>query len=447
MNKSASILAIGDVHLGTSCSGVPEDISSLGVGPEELTPSAAVELSVDFAINQQVDAVMFAGDVVENTNARFEAMLPLEANIRRLLHAGIEVIAVAGNHDVEALPRLANLIKGFVLLGAGGQWEARMITKNQSPVAQVIGWSFGDKYVRQSPVAQLLAQPLETPSIPVPRIGLLHADLNASGGHYAPIRQDELEDTGYDAWLLGHIHKPSLETLSTPSEIRPFGYLGSLVGLDPSETGPHGPWLLTILKGGKLHLKQVALAPLRWEYVSVSIDGLEHVEDVQDKLLAAAEKFVRQLGESDTLPRALGLRVRLEGASAQYEKVRNWIASDNWKTMGRVIDGTAVFFNKIIDSMELHLNLAEIAKGDDPAALLARRLLMLQHDDEQTRIMLEEVRAEMNGAANDEIWSPVQDHRNATDPLSDNALRDYLHQSGKLALNHMLTRNGKSHQL
>lgn len=447
MNNIASILAIGDVHLGTSCSGVPEDISSFGVAPEELTPSAAVELSVDFAINQQVDAVMFAGDVVENTNARFEAMLPLEENIRRLLNAGIQVIAVAGNHDVEALPRLANLIEGFVLLGAGGRWEAKMITKNQSPVAQVIGWSFGEKYVRQSPVAQLLAQPLDTPSIPVPRIGLLHADLNASGGHYAPVRQAELEDTGYDAWLLGHIHKPSFETLSTPSAIRPFGYLGSLVGLDPSETGPHGPWLLTIFKGGELHLKQVSLAPLRWEYVSVSVDGLEHVEDVQDELLASAEKFVRQLSESHALPRALGLRVRLEGASAQYENIRDWIASDKWKTMGRVIDGAAVFFNQIIDSMDLHLNLVQIAEGDDPAALLAKRILILQHDDEQARFMLEKVRAEMNDAANDVIWAPVQDHRNATDPLSDGALRNYLLQSGKLALNSMLTRNRKGHQL
>ncbi len=136
---------------------------------------------------------------------------------------------------------LAARIDGFTLLGAGGEWEARTISKDGSPVAQVVGWSFGDWYVRESPVAQLLRQPLRTPRPLVPRIGLLHADLDASGGHHAPVTRAELDDTGYDAWLLGHVHKPSLEGLSASTGTRPCGYLGSLVGLDPSETGPHGP--------------------------------------------------------------------------------------------------------------------------------------------------------------------------------------------------------------
>ena len=113
MDEGASILAIGDVHLGTTCSGIPDGISSSGIDPEDLTPASALGLSVDFAIEHHLDAVLFAGDVVESTNARFEAMLPLEENVRRLLEKGIEVIAVAGNHDVEALPRLAETDRRF----------------------------------------------------------------------------------------------------------------------------------------------------------------------------------------------------------------------------------------------------------------------------------------------------------------------------------------------
>ncbi len=443
MEEDAAILAIGDVHLGTACSGVPDEISSWGLDPGELTPAAALKLSIDFAIEQKLDAVLFAGDVVESTNARFEAMLPLEEGIRRLLDAGIQVIAVAGNHDVEALPRLAALIDGFTLLGAGGRWESRAITKNKAPVAEVIGWSFGERFVRQSPVAQLLAEPVEKPSSPIPRIGLLHADLDASGGHYAPIRQAELDNTGYDAWLLGHIHKPSLDSLTASTDSRPSGYLGSLVGLDPSEAGPHGPWILRVPYGGSLHMEQVPLAPLRWEHVSVSIDGLEHVEDVPDRLLNEAGKIVRQLGESGATPRALGLRVRLIGASPRYEEIRQRIAAGEWNGLGRVVDGTAVFFNKIIDAMELRLDLAEIAKGDDPAALMAQRLLILQHDDDRSRALLEKVRAELGNVVREDLWSPVQDHRNATDPLSDDALRDLLFRSGKAALNAMLSGNAQ----
>ena len=440
MDERATILAIGDIHLGTTCSGVPGEISAWGLDPRELSPAAALKSSVDFAIKQKFDAVLFAGDVVESTNARFEAILPLEDGIRRLLGAGIQVMAVAGNHDVEALPRLAALIDGFVLLGAGGQWEARVITKNHAPIAEVVGWSFGERFVRQSPVAQLLASPLKTAASSIPRIGLLHADLDASGGYYAPIKQAELDNTGLDAWILGHIHKPSLKELSASTDGRPSGYLGSLVGLDPSETGPHGPWVIRISNSGQLQLQQVPLAPLRWEQVSVSIDGLEHIEDVPDRLLGEAERLVRQLSESGFCPRALGLRVHLTGTTPLYADILQRIASGEWNTLGRVVSGTAVFFNKIVDSMELRLDLAEIAKGDDPAALMARRLLVLQGDDDRSRVLVEKARAELSSIAREDLWSPVRDHRNATDPLSNDAVRDILVRSGKVALNAMLSR-------
>lgn len=439
MGDFASILAIGDIHLGTACSGLPDGISTWGADPADLTPAEALRLAVDFAIARQVHAVLFAGDVVESNNARFEAMVPLEESVLRLLGAGIEVIAVAGNHDVEALPRLAALIDGFTLLGAGGRWEAITLSRAGNPIAEVVGWSFGEKYMRQSPVALLLGEPLPAPSSAVPRIGLLHGDLGASGGPYAPIRQSELDDTGYNAWLLGHIHKPSLERLSASGGARPSGYLGSLVGLDPSETGPHGPWLLNVSNEGNIDLEQVPLGPLRWEHISVSMDGLDHVEDVPDRLLAEAKEYVQALAQAGPTPRALGLRIQLTGRSAAYNDILNWIAAEEWKSMFRVVDDTVVFFNRIVDAMDLHLDLEKLASGDDPAALLARRLLLLGQDDGQSREFLGRARESLGEVAREDIWNPVQEHRTATDPLSDDALRDVLLRSGRAALTAMLT--------
>lgn len=443
MDDGATILAIGDVHLGTACSGLPDDLLSWGIDPQELTPAAALTASVDFAIRQKVEAVLFAGDVVESTNARFEAILPLEQNVRRLLEAKIQVIAVAGNHDVEALPRLATLIDGFELLGAGGRWESRTITKDQQPVAEVVGWSFPERFVRQSPLAQLLTDPLEPVSSGIPRIGLVHADLDASGGHYAPVRQTELDNAGFDAWLLGHIHKPSLQNSLDAGTATKSGYLGSLVGLDVSETGPHGPWLLTISEHGELDIEHVPLAPLRWEQISVSVEGLEYAEDVPDRLLAEAEMFVRQLNEAGTAPRALGLRVRLEGATDQYDEICDRLAAGEWDSLGRVVDGARVFFNKIIDSMELHFDLNEIATGDDPAALMARRILSLQNDDAQARVLLDEARDQLSNIARDDQWLPLRDHRSATDPLSDESIREMLLQAGKASLHAMLAESAE----
>ncbi len=336
--------------------------------------------------------------------------------------------------------RLAALIDGVTLLGRDGNWEQVTIAKAGIPRAQVVGWSFGERHVRQSPVAMLLADPLSAPSPPIPRIGLLHGDLDASGGSYAPFRQSELNDTGYDAWLLGHIHKPSLEGLSGSGGSRPCGYLGSLVGLDPSETGPHGPWLLKGSDDGGISLEQIPLAPLRWEGMDVEITGIEHVEDVPDRLLDAAQQHFRKLEQAgQPLPRALGLRVRLTGTSASYEAIRQWIANDQWRSMYRVVDGTVIFFNRIIDAMELHLDLEHIALGDDPAALLSRRLLSLGRDDDQAKELLERTRARLGEITEQAVWSPLREQHNAPDPLSDEALREVLLRSGKVALSKMLS--------
>ena len=69
--RGACLLAIGDVHLGTRPGSLPEELGEWGVDPHELTPEAALEAAVDRAIEASVDAVLFAGDVVESSNARF----------------------------------------------------------------------------------------------------------------------------------------------------------------------------------------------------------------------------------------------------------------------------------------------------------------------------------------------------------------------------------------
>jgi len=65
---AVKLLAIGDVHLGTQPGSLPPE---LDVEPRLVGPEAALEAAVDVAIRQSVAAVVFAGDVVESTNARF----------------------------------------------------------------------------------------------------------------------------------------------------------------------------------------------------------------------------------------------------------------------------------------------------------------------------------------------------------------------------------------
>jgi exonuclease SbcD len=433
----ARLLAIGDIHLGTRCSGLPGSLAAA----EHLTPAAALEGAVVLAIELGVYAVLFAGDVVESMNARFEAMVPLEKCVARLSGAGIQVAAVAGNHDVDALPRLAGRIEGFTLLGAGGRWESLEILRDGQALCEIIGWSFGQEAVRESPVAQLLRNPVAR-TTPIPRLGLLHADLNASGGKYAPIKGTELEQTDFDAWLLGHIHKPSLAV----SPDMPCGYLGSLVGLDATETGPHGPWMITVHGRGRISAEQHPIAPLRWEHISVSVGGTDHIEDVAEHILDAMEATARGLADLDQAPRALGLRIRIEGETPHSGEIRAAVAGGEWNRLERLSGVTTVFVNKVIDALGVPVNLTRIAAGKDPPALMARRILALKQGGAEAAQMVARARDGLRDFEANSAWSPLKDRRDPTVPLSDDQLSDVLVRAGMTALNAMLEQRAGSRQ-
>jgi len=453
----ATLLAIGDVHLGTRPSSLPTELAASGLDLGLLTPAAALAAAVDRAIADGVDAVLFAGDVVESNDARFEAMHPLETAVRRLADAHIPVLAVAGNHDVEALPRLARLVEGFRLLGSGGRWESHVLHARDTsvlkardapvldardtqaadargePVAEIVGWSFPERRVDTSPLAQLLETPLPARDGGLTRIGLLHADLGAARGPYAPTRRSELEASGMDAWLLGHIHEPSLGRAA-----RPMGYLGSLVGLDPSETGPRGPWQIRITHEGRVEPVHLAMAPLRWEHIDLPVQEDWQEEDVGDGLLGELERLAREIRSRGHLPLALGVRVRLVGRTRRYEAIQRQIRAGQWSGATRHIDGTVAFVDRVDDGLSLPLDLEEIAQGDDPAALLARNLLALFAGGERRRAILAAARDALRPIARDPAWLAVDDGRSATDPLADDALVARLRQAGTEALDALL---------
>lgn len=438
LSEVVTVMAIGDVHLGMRPASLPPDLDELGVQARQLTPEAGLTLAVEQAIAAKVDAVLFAGDVVESTNARFEAMPPLEGAVRQLLAHRIPVYAVAGNHDVEALPRLASLIEGFTLLGAGGRWESQVLHKNGQPALELVGWSFPERQVRTSPVAELLRAPLAPAPPGVPRLGVLHGDLNAAGGPYAPFSSREIESARLDAWVFGHIHRPSLATAGDLLH----GYLGSLVGLDPGETGAHGPWLLRTGAGAGITAEHLPIAPLRWERLEVSVSADENPEDLGDRLADELEKLALALHAQACTPRALGVRIRLTGPSRHYDAIRSCIEDGSWQEIRRQVGPTTVFVNRVLDGLQLAVDLEAIARGDDPPALLARKLLTLRDGGDAQRTLLDLARSELRATAASALWRPLADVREPSDPLADKAIRDILEQAGTAALHALLAQRG-----
>ncbi len=356
------ILFVGDMHLGTRVSRLPA-----GVGdPDDLGPAGAWRRTVDAALEHRVHAVALAGDVVNKRNALFEAAAALRPGLERLHAAGIATLAVAGNHDTRALPGLLRGGAPLRLLGAGGTWEEALVGGAGSPPVRIVGWSFPREVWESSPLAE--APPAARGDLPT--FGLLHADLDTAGSRYAPVGRHALAAVGYDGWFLGHIHTPG----AVPADGRPF-YLGSLVGLDPSETGEHGPVLVAVAADGTIRRRRLPLAPLRWEHWEVPCPAaIGGADDLQEHLLRELETRTAALGLAPGT--ALGVRVVLGGTSDDPLAAARAAAGLALPPVS--CQGVAVFVDRLTAEVRADVDLAALARSDDPPGLLARRILVLE---------------------------------------------------------------------
>ena len=369
------LLCVGDIHLGRQPARLPAGLLD-ELKASELGPAAAWRLAVDFALADEVDAVLLAGDVVEQEDDFYEAYGDLRRGVDRLAAAGTPVLAVSGNHDVQVLPRLADAVPGFRLIGRGGAWEVQEVTGRDGRRVQVLGWSFPERRVTTSPLAAHELPELDPGNGPV--VGLLHCDRDAAGSAYAPVRSAELADAPAAAWLLGHVHRP--DRLAPP---RPIGYLGSLTGLDPGEAGPRGPWRLECT-GSELALEHLPLAPLRWEEVEVALDGLESAEDVHTFAVAALDALHERLAAERFRPRAVGCRLRFTGRTAHPREAGRSLAAGDPLRILHPRDDILYFVHDWRIEAGPALDLDELARGADPPALLARKVLLLRRSAEDT---------------------------------------------------------------
>ncbi len=414
------LLAIGDMHLGRQPSRLPD---ALAKDADRLSPRGAWARAVQMAIEQQVDVVALAGDLVDQEDDLFEAYQPLEDGINQLVQAGIEVVGITGNHDVAVLPKLSRHLSAFKLLGANGQWETHTLEKHGERVT-IHGWSFPKAQVTESPLTGHAFQ--RSAGL---NVGLLHCDRDQTDSVYAPVSSTQLRSAGLDAWLLGHIHTPDQLSPEQPS-----GYLGSLTGLHVGESGPRGPWLITIDQGSITEIKQCTLAPLVWWQVDLDLSELTNPTDAFERFLSRIRDLNQMMTQYDHCPDALGLRVILTGESNHGQAVEARFkeqTDQNWATGGI----GHVFVESVRDATRPLVDLATLAEQSNHLGQLAKNLLLLEtrSDDAQVQALIAEARARLATSRDDGRW-----HLLPRLGLSDEMIRDDLLQSGHRLLRALL---------
>ena len=116
-------------------------------------------------------------------------------------------------------------------------------------------------------------------------IGVLHTNVGGRPGYdnYAPCTLEDLRSGGMDYWALGHIHKPEILSES------PFAvYAGCPQGLDPTQSGARGCYMVTI-DGGSVSAEFVALAAVEWQQADVDISEAQRLDDVRDAIAGAVD--------------------------------------------------------------------------------------------------------------------------------------------------------------
>lgn len=424
------LLAVGDLHLGRLPARLPGAVGDRQ-GARALGPSGALERLVALATRDTVDAVAFAGDVVEQDDDFFEAYAELRRAVEQLTGAGIQVVGVAGNHDGQVLPQLAEEVPGFRLLGAGGTWEAIDLAGADGVTIRVYGWSFPRPQVTESPVAAA-----DFPRNGLPTLGLLHCDRDQPGSHHAPVSTRELDAAGLDAWLLGHIHKPDPLGAEQPS-----GYLGSVSALRASELGARGPWLYDIGTGGIREVTQWPLAPLRWEALDVDVTGLDAATEARTRILRAANARAEAFAAPPLRPDVLGLRVRLHGRTSLRRQIEGLLTAEELADLP-LSGGVRGFIGRWWMDTRPELDLDALARRPDPVGLLARRLQWLDAadpDDPQHHDLLERARDHLGNAHRESAWSRLDV------PLEPEQARveEWLRQAALTALDALLEQHDR----
>lgn len=361
-----NLVCAADLHLGR-CVG-PQYVGQ----KQKSFVIQAWERLVDACIDDRVDALLLAGDMIDENGLFIEVYGVFKKGILKLLERGITVVAIAGNHDAKVLNQFHRDLhsSNFCLLGRDGNWERKSF-EFKGKTVHVDGISFTESFMMNNPFSSRTWEKVPQEDI---LIGLLHCDVDATESKYAPVRSSDFKSLPHNMWVLGHIHKAEKTEKSCAR------YCGSLQGLDigSSECGPHGAWKLTVDPSGVITSTFLPLAPLRWEQVSIDLSKISSQDWESQLLKKIEEKLTLQIEDPKNIE-MIGVRLTFEGRTALYRELRRTLSKIQGQENARVNLGGAKWIPYFVESIKNNtrpeLDLRALAEGKNIVATLARKLL------------------------------------------------------------------------
>ena len=426
------LLCTADLHLGRYPSRIP-------IGKSELSVRCVWERMVEYAIHQRIDALVLAGDSVDQDNQFFESYGALERGLRRLAEADIHTYAVAGNHDYDVLPRLHQVLNPefFHFLGRDGRWEKAVLTRDGEPVLGFLGWSFTSRTQRISPLDYV-----PEPRSDVPVIGLVHGDLNAKSSVYAPLLESDLKRVPVASWIMGHIH------LTSQIDHREgfILYPGSPQPLDPGEAGDHGPYVVDVHPDGRVEMQQVVLASVKYATCDVDLGDVDGPEAFEGLVLEAVREGCRREVNAHDGLRHVVYRPRYVGRTAVEREIERLHAHAQANLEISVGEASATI-DSFTAATSPAVDMDKISESGGPLSELAQMMLLLEKGeiDGELRLLVRDIMTSLERVARSSAYSALREHEYADESEETNVTM-ILRRQGMLLLDELMsqTRDGVS---
>lgn len=274
----------------------------------------------DAAILKQVDFVLISGDIYDRESRSVKGNSFFIEQCRRLNEKNIKVYAIAGNHDpIGKQSELFTLPPNVYIFGTESAETKEFVNSEGNIAGRIIGQSY-----RDSAESRKMHKNYNAPEDDILNIGLLHTQLDSSGG-YVPSSASELkEKENIHYWALGHIHKAEIINDNEPVIIFP----GIPQGRDFGEEGLNAA-VIVEAEGTKIVSKEslpVALVVFNNidlnlnEYSSREINTLSDLENLMSEKY---ENMLALLEESSYIPKGYIARWNITGRSEIYSLVED----------------------------------------------------------------------------------------------------------------------------
>lgn len=321
--STVSFIHAADLHLGAPFKGLRTIAPAWADILLEAIPEAFRKI-IDTALDQQVDFVVFAGDIFDNSHPSYADFSLFVSGLRQLNQAGIPVYFVTGNHDpyISWENSFAALPENAHLLGATKP-EFACFERDGKPLALIGGRGY---YTQSWPSEENISEGISRETamadlgVSAPfMIGILHTGLDIDVTR-SPVNPKHLLKKDVDYWACGHVHQPRI----LPSKEDPrIVYSGCPQGRDMKEKGEHGVFKVTLTTDAPAEVEFIPTAKVAWQHVVLDVSECATISEVQEKIVSA--EFAQN---AETRCQRMIFRITLTGRSSLHGELTAQVLED-----------------------------------------------------------------------------------------------------------------------